>query len=141
MAAFLDFKKNEGKNNCEKECPLECSSIEFSIEKSFAGFPSREYAEELMDNDFPTYESLQQSLLHLDIKYNVNIEYTTISEKEAVTLIDMIANIGGTLGLFIGISLLSFVELVEILIKIGSIIIKNKVKSIEMCKNQNEYVF
>ena len=88
-----------------------------------------------------TYENLQQSLLHLQIKYNSNIEYTTISEQEALTIIDMIANVGGTLGLFIGISLLSFLEMIEIIIKIGSILVKNKVKKIKSVKSkQNAYV-
>lgn len=66
--------------------------------------------------------------------YNADIEYTSITEQEALTIIDMIANVGGTLGLFIGISLLSFLEMAEILIKIASILLKDKVKTVRTKK-------
>lgn len=75
-------------------------------------------------NSQVTFETLQQSFLYLEIMYNSDIEYTSITEQPAVTPIELIANVGGTLGLFIGVSLLSFLEMVEILIKIISILIK-----------------
>lgn len=117
-------------------CPLECSSTIFNIEKSFATYPSRDYDETLKLDPYLrslygdniktlTDTVLEQSLLGLEIYFN-DIEYTSITEAPSVTIEGMVANIGGTLGLFIGISLLSFMEICEILIEIATIIIKNK---------------
>jgi hypothetical protein len=44
--------------------------------------------------------------------------YTSISEIPKMSFLDLIANIGGNLGLFIGISFLSFAEFIELLIEI-----------------------
>jgi len=75
-----------------------------------------------------TIETVTEAIVGLEIAY-ADIEYTSISEEPSVTIIDLIADIGGTLGLFIGISMLSFMEMAEILIKIGSILITNKFRS------------
>ena len=94
-------------------------------------FPSADYEQELEANeqlislmgmpaDEVTSEVIERSVIGLEISYH-DIEYTSITEQESVTLIDLIANIGGTLGLFIGISLLSFMEIIEIFIKMFGI--------------------
>ena len=46
------------------------------------------------------------------------LSYTLISESPKVQLVDMFANIGGLLGLFTGMSVLSFVELAELAVEL-----------------------
>ena len=117
--------------------------MEFKIEKSFASYPSDQGLLAFINNtqyDFETVlgvdeitmEVIQKSFLTLHIHYS-ELEYTLISEQPSLSAIDLIANIGGSLGLFIGISLLSFLEIVEILIEIGSILFGN------MCKSRGSY--
>ena len=50
--------------------------------------------------------------------YFERLEYTLISQSEKTTLSDLVANVGGTFGLFIGISFLSFLEILEVLVTI-----------------------
>jgi hypothetical protein len=50
--------------------------------------------------------------------------YTSTTESAAVTTETFISNLGGTLGLFIGISILSFVELVELAVLLLTAIVE-----------------
>ena len=54
--------------------------------------------------------------------------YTLMLELPKIKIVDLVANLGGILGLFIGISFLSFVEILEIILEIFIILFeKNKV--------------
>jgi hypothetical protein len=50
--------------------------------------------------------------------YYADSTYTTITELAKQEFLDLISNIGGNLGLFIGISFLSFAEIFELLFEI-----------------------
>ena len=122
---------------CLKQCPHECNSVTYSQRVSFSEYPSRNYMEFLIKNNvylsnvlFPPdqhdpnttsrFDDLvlaRDSLAKIFVYFD-EIKYTKISEEISVTFFDLIANIGGTLGLFIGISLLSFVELFELFFEI-----------------------
>ena len=56
--------------------------------------------------------------------YN-ELKETIIEESEKMSDIDFIANIGGTLGLFLGVSFLSFFEIMEIFLQIIFILFEN----------------
>ena len=62
---------------------------------------------------FDSLELARGSLVKIFVYFD-QIKYTRVNEAPAVTFVDLIANIGGELGLFIGISLLSLVELIEL---------------------------
>ena len=53
-----------------------------------------------------------------------DLRMTHISESPSVTIPDLLANFGGTMGLFIGVSILSFVEALELAIEMLEILIK-----------------
>ena len=62
-----------------------------------------------------------------------SLSYKTIEESAKTGWIDLISNIGGTLGLFLGISLLSFGEILEILfLFLSSIWNKNQRVSVKI---------
>ena len=107
---------------CEKQCPLECTTIDFNIEKSFAKFPCDPYVQllsidqhvfDIMGKNEIAFESLRRSMVSLKISYK-DIEDAVISEQASITINDLIAYVGGTLGLVIGISVLSFLAIAEI---------------------------
>ena len=117
------FYNGENINQCLDDCPLECESESYSITSSFQDYPSEIYANFLSNqkpilerygNQTPSYSDLKSSFLKLNINYQ-NLQYTLIEESQKTTWIDLVANIGGTLGLFLGLSFLSFVEFFEIL--------------------------
>ena len=60
-----------------------------------------------------------------------DLKYTFIKEEPYMVLADLISNIGGILGVFIGYSIISFMEIIELLIAIFFPIKKKK-------ENQNE---
>ena len=120
-------------SDCINECPIECESSYFSLHPNFAKYPSYSYAEHLLLRDDikakfpysdPTMAQLSDSVLSLNIYYESAI-YQRITETPQTTSITLISNLGGNLGLFLGVSLLSFVEIIEIFIEFLYLCFKN----------------
>ena len=82
-------------------------------------------------NSWPvlTLEDIRKNYYYLNIYYS-DLKYTNISEKPMSSIFDIVSNIGGILGLFIGISFLSFAELLELLMEILFILFKSPNKVI-----------
>ena len=70
-----------------------------------------------------TYDEIDKATLRLNVFYET-MTYTSTTESAAVTTETFISNLGGTLGLFIGISILSFVELVELAVLLLTAIVE-----------------
>ena len=104
---------------CSDLCPKECSKISFQSTTSFSQYPSNSYEGNLLDkysvlNSFS--KSLTEKILKLNIYYQ-DMSYQSVTESPAITLVGLISNIGGTLGLFLGIAILTLVEFVDMFIK------------------------
>jgi hypothetical protein len=110
---YSNFVRGENKKICTPLCPLECDSIKYDTSISFTKFSDNEYLA-LYDINGTT-----DNLISIDIYYE-NLEYTSINQLPKMDIIDLISNIGSTLSLFIGISFLSFAEIIEV---IGEIVI------------------
>ena len=63
------------------------------------------------------YDEYKSRALALNI-YFKTLQYTLITESAKSSIVELFSNIGGTLGLFLGISLLSFVEIIELVLEI-----------------------
>jgi hypothetical protein len=74
-------------------------------------------------HDFKTFEEIKKHFIGMYVYYN-DFKYTLISEEPETELFNFISNIGGILGLFLGISFLSFIEIFEIFFEIMFILIK-----------------
>ena len=90
------------------DCPEECDSIQYDISHSFT--------------KLSTQNEIDKNFVSFAIYYE-NLQYTTIDQMAQMNVFDLISNIGGNLGLFIGISFLSFAELIELLVEIICIIL------------------
>ena len=89
---------NHSREECEKNsCPLECDSIEYDLKVSSLVLPQK------------------QTIARLVVYYH-SLEYTFIKESAQTTQIELFANIGGTLGLFISASIFTLFEIIEVLI-------------------------
>ena len=110
---YSKFVRGENKKICTPLCPLECDSIKYDTSISFTKFSDNEYLA-LYD-----INGTIDNLISIDIYYE-NLEYTSINQLPKMDIIDLISNIGSTLSLFIGISFLSFAEIIEV---IGEIVI------------------
>ena len=110
---FNDILTNLLDSYCIPKCPLECESIKYNYLITQASYPTAFYLNSsgLKVSDI---ENFKKSHLSLNIYYD-SFEYTKIEELVKTDFIDLISGIGGTLGLFIGISLLSIIEIFELI--------------------------
>ncbi len=121
------FSKSDLNSFCENACPSQCQSIEYKLGLSTSSFPTLSYAKSIQDshlnvNNFPSdindtelIEFCNKGFLKVIVSYD-NLYYTSVDEVPAMTLNDLLGNLGGQLGLFIGISFLSLVELIELIV-------------------------
>ncbi len=98
--------QNLGANTiCEKQCPIECDSISYSLDKN-ANFINRSYSQ-------------------VNIYYE-DFFYTSITEEPKTSFDSLIGTIGGLLGLFLGASLTSFFELIDLTFSLFLVAIQYK---------------
>ena len=58
-------------------------------------------------------------MVKLNVYYK-NIYYTSIVESPSITLVSLVSNLGGNLGLFLGLSVLSLLEIFELIISLST---------------------
>lgn len=117
---------------CNKMCREQCESMIYDTSVSNSLFPTKTYSEILVRNenissnydkygidlDEPdAYWVVRNSVLAVNVFYQADF-YTRIKEKAAIEYDVYISNIGGALGLFLGISILSFIEIFELLVEV-----------------------
>jgi hypothetical protein len=128
------------KEICFKECPLECDSVKYQYSYSSKNFDLQKRLAYFKSNKIsidPSYEKSNyfENVFTVRIYYD-QTSYTRITEIPKTELIDLIASIGGNLGLFIGISFLSFAELFELIIEIIVILFHKNNNTVEILNNQ-----
>jgi len=98
------------------DCPEECDSIKYDISHSSTKLSTQ--------NEL--FKSMQiENFVYFTVYYE-SLQYKVIDQIEKMNVFDLISNIGGNLGLFIGISFLSFAELIELFVEIICIFISKK---------------
>jgi hypothetical protein len=115
------------------ECPQECDSVSYEISTTFSQYPGRRYAEKLIQNSFlnktftdvkSNMSVLRESILSFGVYYS-ELKYTEIDQLEKQSIIEFVCNLGGTFGLFIGASVLSFIEILEGIIAVVLVLMRN----------------
>jgi hypothetical protein len=92
----VNFYSKSIAEKCEKYCPVECTTFSYDTRPT------------TMSN----YNSTLMKIFYTTLKY------TLITQEPKVQLVDLISNIGGTFGLLIGFSFVTFVEIFEIIIEV-----------------------
>jgi hypothetical protein len=113
------FYKNSYYESCSTlYCPLECDSFTYEINKdsimtrssgNISSFNSLDYFP-----GFETYENVSRTFFAFRV-YFEDLKYTLIKQQPKIELFGLISNVGGTLGLFLGFSFISLLELFEVL--------------------------
>ena len=111
-----------------KYCPLECSNDQITYSVSTSSFPSKSFAEVLLNNTYVrqnldyinapyTIDSMRENFAYVNVYYDYS-GYTLITETPSQEIVDLLSSVGGTMGLYIGISFLSFVEVFELMVRL-----------------------
>jgi len=129
-----EFKKQDPYEMCSQYCPLECDSISYTVIPYSEQFTSTGLIGNLSKSEnglekFTTYEQVKKSYIAILVYYK-NLKYTLISQEPKTRLFTYISSIGGTFGLFLGISFLSFLEIFEIFFEIIYILMDKSISSI-----------
>ena len=108
-------KINNNKVDCSNYCPLECDSFTYETNTHLVMLPSQgNISLNSRFSEFNTYENVSKTLFALRVYYH-DLKFTLISQEPKIELFGLISNVGGTLGLFLGFSFISLLELLEIL--------------------------
>lgn len=126
----LDFITNRLRDGCLEYCPLECDSTELLISSQTVPFPesglikNKTRAYEIFPQEIESYEQIKRNYLRINANYN-GLKYTVISQIAKTELFSCISSIGGIFSLFFGISLISFIEIFEIIFEVLVLFISN----------------
>jgi hypothetical protein len=103
-------------SECYNLCPIECETSEYMVSISISKYPPSVHYINLLKNnpkiiklnpDITDFELMWESVLKLNVFYE-SLSYTIISESPAINLYSLGANLGGTIGLFLGKRVLIF---------------------------------
>jgi hypothetical protein len=105
---FLKDINKKVRSICYDMCPIECDSVEYERFISYEEWPSLGYYEQLSRNPLIVqlftsanktidYKSVRASMYCLNIFYE-QLTFTEISEVPSITVLDVVSNIGGTIG-------------------------------------------
>jgi hypothetical protein len=114
-------------------CPLECDSYEYNTQVTSLDYPSIEFYKLLEINktqskyniDLSTYDLYKQYFYSLNFYYSSTI-YTYVSESPQMTFVSLLSALGGSLGMFVGLSVFSLLEIFEVLFRILWVSIADK---------------
>jgi len=106
---------------CLPNCPLECDSIRYETSSSVMRFTKNYNITNLNLTSLINYEKKADDLISFNVFY-YDFKYTTVSQQPKMSVLSFISNIGGNFGLFIGISFLSFVEIIQFVLEIAFIL-------------------
>ena len=112
-SVFENFFSEQVLSNCSDECPIECESYSISTSVSsniFIDEFSKDFDNLIQENSYiaslvnenmtqsQKADIVRQHVLSLRISYE-NLAYTYIEQSAKTELVDLISNIGGTLGI------------------------------------------
>ncbi|KAL9982339.1 hypothetical protein ACROYT_G004369 [Oculina patagonica] len=131
--SYEEFGVSSKKNECEKNCPEPCEQVEYKTSFSYSGLQREALIEHLMSLlngseklsvDRAIYEPLlnmtkaerekyiDDNIVSLDI-YFEDLSYDIIEQTPLYEIWALIGNLGGTFGLFLGMSLLTLLEFLD----------------------------
>ncbi|XP_067036372.1 acid-sensing ion channel 2-like [Acropora muricata] len=127
---YNEFVVSKEKADCEESCTQPCEQTEYETTLSYAGLQRDVFIKWLnssqdttgMYENFPkmTYsekkEYIDENIISLDV-YFQDLNYDEIVQVPKFEIFSLIANLGGNFGLFLGISLLSILEILDFIFK------------------------
>ena len=97
---------------CHNYCPRECVSMNYEIDQNYLGIFPKDFFK-LNGFKYYNYSTIQEDSFFIVI-YFKDLDYTEIREIPKTYPYDLFSNIGGLLSLFVGISLISIIEITDL---------------------------
>lgn len=111
------FQKRNLLDLCSKYCPEECDKISFRVMQYSQQLPtSGKVNSSEFYSKYQEYNQIQKNFISISVYY-VDLKYTHIKQFPKIEIFGLLSNIGGTFGLFLGASLISFIELIVYVIR------------------------
>ena len=115
------------KQTCSPLCPLECNLVQYRTHLSTSQLIDEKYLDYIKSNRNLTSDFVRRTLDSNEAKESfskIGIIYDSLSyeistESPKMDVVSALANIGGNLGLFMGVSIFSICEIIEALIAIA----------------------
>ena len=98
-------------DSCFSSCPIECNSINYKIHQNSFILTDQF----LQFGNYPNY--YKDNYVDIAIYYPTK-QYTLITQSPKMQLFDLVSSVGGIMGLFIGFSFLTLIEIIDIIFKI-----------------------
>uniref|UniRef100_H0XKA0 Acid sensing ion channel subunit 3 n=1 Tax=Otolemur garnettii TaxID=30611 RepID=H0XKA0_OTOGA len=98
-------------------CPNPCASTRYAKELSMVRIPSRAASRYLARKFNRSEAYIEENVLVLDIFFEA-LNYETVEQKKAYEMSALLGDIGGQMGLFIGASLLTILEILDYLCEV-----------------------
>ncbi|CAF1029306.1 unnamed protein product [Brachionus calyciflorus] len=112
---------------CVPECPLECEMISFTKTISVNKYSNDAFDMMMSKKLNLSNRKISEDIAQVNVYYE-SLDHTEIVEFATMDFVDLLSSIGGIAGLFLGISVLSLVEILEIVLEI-LFLYKNSIKS------------
>ncbi|XP_063157974.1 acid-sensing ion channel 3 isoform X2 [Candoia aspera] len=111
----LDFLVEKDNEFCL--CQMPCETVRYNKELSMVKIPSKASAKYLAKKYNRSEQYIMENLLVLDIFFEA-LNYETIEQKKAYEVAGLLGDIGGQMGLFVGASLLTILEIFDYLYEV-----------------------
>lgn len=135
LEAYKNFDSDEFiQVKCLPECPLECNKTNFYTSMSSSNsYPTRFYESYLLANS-PIKELYNKSDFSQPLRYNIlklniyfdSLSYTKIVQVPAINVFTLISNIGGSVGLVLGLNVFTLFEFIELSVTILLLVLKHR---------------
>ncbi|XP_007942168.1 acid-sensing ion channel 5 [Orycteropus afer afer] len=93
-------------------CPVACEETEYPATITYSTFPSHKALKYLSKKLNQSQEYIRENLVHIEINYS-DLNYKITQQQKAVSVSELLADVGGQLGLFCGASMITIIEIIE----------------------------
>ena len=118
------LKEIELSGFCDMACPFECYKVAFNIEKEdidYKFLSKHNFAlESVRQGDTSLANKTDEQILSRVLNINLffqSFQYSYVTESPAYSVVDLVGYIGGLLGLYLGISIISVFEILEAVVE------------------------
>ncbi|XP_053552801.1 amiloride-sensitive sodium channel subunit alpha-like, partial [Bombina bombina] len=122
---LYEYKLSHDQLKCH--CPLQCEEEIFELTLSSSQWPSNVYLDSFSKHlsrrkGFQDLQSIRDNLVKIVVYYQ-QLNYELIEEVPSLQLVDLFSSIGGLVGLWIGVSICTVAEFLELILNLLTFVI------------------